>query len=70
MADIPVCATRKKLEEDCFPVCQTNYNIWLECEKIITNAKNPKEQTCNLHFYDYQGCLDKCVAPNLFKHLK
>ena len=60
---------RPDLEEACKPKCAKFVTAYEGCvgrvEKDTTG-----EAHCTGQYFDMWGCIDKCVAPNLFKHTK
>jgi ubiquinol-cytochrome c reductase subunit 6 len=60
---------RPDLEEACKPKCAKFIAAYEGCvgrvEKDTTG-----EAHCTGQYFDMWGCIDKCVAPTLFKHTK
>jgi ubiquinol-cytochrome c reductase subunit 6 len=60
---------RPDLEEACKPQCEKFVAAYDACvgrvEKDTTG-----EAHCTGQYFDMWGCIDKCVAPNLFKKTK
>ncbi|KMZ63319.1 putative Ubiquinol--cytochrome-c reductase [Zostera marina] len=56
-------------EERCKPKCVKS---WVDYEKCTGRVKDDETGTkhCTGQYFDYWSCVDKCVAPKLFKELK
>eukprot|EP01115_Flamella_aegyptia_P002672 TRINITY_DN136795_c0_g1_i1.p1 TRINITY_DN136795_c0_g1~~TRINITY_DN136795_c0_g1_i1.p1 ORF type:complete len:68 (+),score=16.57 TRINITY_DN136795_c0_g1_i1:77-280(+) len=63
-----MCEIKKKVEEQCrVGKCLKLYQEYQECGKRVEGKEG---KHCEPHYWDYLACVDKCVAPKLFKELK
>jgi ubiquinol-cytochrome c reductase subunit 6 len=67
MADVE--DPKHELEETCKPGCIKQLVAYQECAKRIT-SDTTGEAHCTGQYFDYWGCIDKCVATRLFNVLK
>ncbi|OQR75574.1 cytochrome b-c1 complex subunit 6 [Tropilaelaps mercedesae] len=51
------------------PKCKEFKAKFDECEARVNSRKKTAE-TCAEELFDFLHCVDHCVAPELFKHLK
>eukprot|EP00514_Thraustochytrium_sp_LLF1b_P004313 CAMPEP_0184508498 /NCGR_PEP_ID=MMETSP0198_2-20121128/793_1 /TAXON_ID=1112570 /ORGANISM="Thraustochytrium sp., Strain LLF1b" /LENGTH=65 /DNA_ID=CAMNT_0026898287 /DNA_START=170 /DNA_END=367 /DNA_ORIENTATION=- len=58
---------REKFEEECKPKC---INYLKEYEACVERVQQKGEGHCTGQSFDYLHCLDKCVAPKIFKAIK
>ena len=56
-----------QLREECKPSCTTSMSKYEACVKRVKAAG---EGDCEAWFFDHLHCLDKCVAPKVFKYTK
>ena len=60
---------RPELEEACKPKCAKFVAAYDACvERVAKDTTG--EAHCTGQYFDLWGCVDKCVAPTLFKHTK
>ncbi|CAN6374203.1 unnamed protein product, partial [Urochloa humidicola] len=60
---------KKYLEERCKPQCVKSLYEYEKCVKRVENDDTGHKH-CTGQYFDYWSCVDKCVAPKLFKKLK
>ncbi|XP_039772726.1 cytochrome b-c1 complex subunit 6-1, mitochondrial-like [Panicum virgatum] len=60
---------KKYLEERCKPQCVKSLYEYDKCVKRVENDDTGHKH-CTGQYFDYWSCIDKCVAPKLFKKLK
>ncbi|XP_003746995.1 cytochrome b-c1 complex subunit 6, mitochondrial [Galendromus occidentalis] len=63
----PQTTLREKCREE--PKCAAFKEKWDACETRVRSRKKTAE-TCSEELIDFIQCVDHCVAPELFKHLK
>jgi len=61
------CPLKSELEKSCHPHCS---NWWKEYEACGKRLLEKQHYNCAPQFFDYIRCVDKCVAPTLWKKLK
>ncbi|KXG27802.1 hypothetical protein SORBI_3005G047000 [Sorghum bicolor] len=60
---------KKYLEERCKPQCVKSLYEYEKCVKRVESDETGHKH-CTGQYFDYWSCIDKCVAPKLFKKLK
>jgi len=61
------CVVKKALEKKCEPVCVKAFKEYEECGKRVEAVGRGH---CGFYYFDYLECIEKCVAPDLFKSMK
>ncbi|XP_039824739.1 uncharacterized protein LOC120686594 [Panicum virgatum] len=69
MDDEELVDQKKYLEERCKPQCVKSLYEYDKCVKRVENDDTGHKH-CTGQYFDYWSCIDKCVAPKLFKKLK
>ncbi|KAI3770277.1 hypothetical protein L6452_01404 [Arctium lappa] len=69
MAEEEPVDQKKYFEDLCKPKC---VRAWLEYQGCVkrVEADESGHKHCTGQYFDYWHCVDKCVAPKLFKKLK
>ncbi|KAF8063094.1 QCR6-1 [Scenedesmus sp. PABB004] len=60
---------KPQLEDECKVDCLKEWHNYQECAKRIESSDHD-DAHCTGWAFDYWKCVDKCVAPKLFKLLK
>uniref|UniRef100_A0A6B2LXN0 Ubiquinol-cytochrome C reductase hinge domain-containing protein n=1 Tax=Arcella intermedia TaxID=1963864 RepID=A0A6B2LXN0_9EUKA len=64
-----MCPVLEKTMEECKPSCVNYFDAYHQCVKRV-GEEPPKGVNCELQYFDYYHCLDKCVPSRLFSKLK
>lgn len=69
MEDEELVDQKKFLEERCKSQCVKSLYEYEQCVKRV-ESDDTGHKHCTGQYFDYWSCIDKCVAPKLFKKLK
>ncbi|XP_058191861.1 cytochrome b-c1 complex subunit 6-1, mitochondrial [Rhododendron vialii] len=69
MSDEEPVDPKKELEEACKPKCVKSLIDYKKCVERIQGDESGHKH-CTGQYFDFWGCIDKCVAPKLFVKLK
>eukprot|EP00499_Haloplacidia_sp_CaronLabIsolate_P007868 CAMPEP_0196780252 /NCGR_PEP_ID=MMETSP1104-20130614/7377_1 /TAXON_ID=33652 /ORGANISM="Cafeteria sp., Strain Caron Lab Isolate" /LENGTH=66 /DNA_ID=CAMNT_0042150449 /DNA_START=27 /DNA_END=227 /DNA_ORIENTATION=+ len=58
---------KAQLEQECHPRCTQQWSTYEECKARVEKSG---EGDCSGWYFDYFKCIDKCVTPQLFQHLR
>jgi len=61
------CPVKTELEKECHAPCAKWFKEYEACGERI---KKHDHGNCAVQYFDYLSCVDKCVAPKLWKKLK
>jgi ubiquinol-cytochrome c reductase subunit 6 len=65
------CNIAAQIRVKCEPGCVGFKKALDACAaRVETLKEKHPDANCELQYFDYQACLDKCVAPKLFQKLK